>query len=165
MRPRIADHSTRGVRRVLERIIIAREFTALHLRDLFADTKHRVHKPIQFGFVLRFRRFDHQRAGHRKADRRCVEAVVDQTLRDVFNFDTGARLERPRIENAFVRHRAVRSFVQHRVCMLEPLRDVVRIQDRNLGGVCESFSAHHADIQIADRQNARTAERRSAHCT
>ena len=70
---------------------------------------------------------------HREAHRRRVEAVVDQPLGDVVDRDAARLLERPQVEDAFVRDEAARARVEHRVVRREALRDVVRGEDRGLG--------------------------------
>ena len=107
---------------------------ALHdLLDLLADLNHRIAEAIELALVLALRRLDHQRARHRKRHGRRVEAIVDQPLGDVHLLDAGG-LER-RAGRRSVRARRVRSAgVQHRIVRLETRLDVVRVQDRDLGG-------------------------------
>ena len=80
-----------------------------------------------------FGRLDHQRAGDREAHRRRMESVVDQPLGDVVDGDLAGLLQRPQVDDAFVRDQAARSRIQHRVMRREPPGDVVRRQDRRLG--------------------------------
>jgi hypothetical protein len=58
-------------------------------------------------FGLRFGRLDHDRAGHREAHRRRVEAVVHQALGDVDLGDAGGGLDRADVEDALVRDAAL----------------------------------------------------------
>ena len=67
---------------------------------------HRVAEAIELGFVFALGGFDHQRAGHRERDRRRVEAVVDEPLRDI-HFVDAACLEPTQIEDQLVGHAAV----------------------------------------------------------
>ena len=150
---------------MLERIVLTRQLTALHLRDLRANAEHRLAEAVQLRLVFAFRRLDHQRAGDREADGRRMEAVVHQALGDVLHLDARAALEWTRIHDAFVCDGAVRATIEHRVGMLQPLRDVVRVQDRDLRGIRQSLGAHHADVQVADRQDAGAAERCGADRT
>ena len=71
-----------------------------------------------------------------KRQRRRVEAVVHQPLRDVLGVDAAALLQLAQIEDALVRDAAVRAVVEHREVRREPRRDVVRVEDRDLGGAC-----------------------------
>jgi hypothetical protein len=48
------------------------------------------------------RRFDHQRAGHRKTHGRCMKSVVNQSLRNVIDRDAGGFLERLHVNNATI---------------------------------------------------------------
>ena len=61
-----------------------------------------------------------------------MEAVIHQTLGDVFDLDSGA-LAAAQIEDAFVRDEAVFAFVEDGEMSVQPLRDVVGVQDRDLG--------------------------------
>ena len=80
------------------------------LRDLGADRDHRVAEAVELVERLALGRLDHQRAGDREAQRRRVEAVVDQALGDVFGADAaraaGRVLQRPQVEDALVRDAA-----------------------------------------------------------
>ena len=51
-----------------------------YLVDLAPDGDHRVAEAVELGEVLGLGRLDHQRAGHREAERGRVEAEVDQAL-------------------------------------------------------------------------------------
>ena len=62
-----------------------------------------------------------------------MEAVVDEALGDVLRLDAGRGLERPQVEDAFVRDEAAGTRVQHRVVRRQALRDVVGGEDRALG--------------------------------
>ena len=114
-------------------------------------------------FDFRFGRLDHQRARHRKAHGRRVEAVVDQALGDVVDGDAAGCLQRPRIDDAFMRDAAVRVPVEHREMRLQPAGDVVGVEDRDLGRPLQALAAHHQDVDLGDRQDRRRAERRRRH--
>src|SRR3954471_9577523 len=47
---------------------------------------------------------------------------------------------------------------------LKSLRDVVRVENRNLRRVCESHSTHEPDVGVRDWQNARASPRSSRNC-
>src|SRR6185437_5331689 len=132
VRPAVADHARHRMRRVLERVVGAIRDPKFNLSDLLADRDQRVAEPVQLRFRLALRRLDHQRPRHWKAHRRRVEAVVHEPLRDVLDLDPRRRLDRPRIDDALVRHRAVLPAIEHRVVRLEPFRHVIGVEDRHL---------------------------------
>ena len=43
---------------------------------------------------------------------------------------------------------------------IEPVRDVVGVEDRDLGGAREAFAAHHQNVDVGDGQDRGRAERR-----
>ena len=170
VRPVGGEQRLGGVRRALQRVVVARPGAALDLRDLGADRDHRVAEAIELGERLALGRLDHQRAGNREAQRRRVEAVVDQALGDVLGADAvrraaGRFLQRPQVEDAFVGDAAaldagdVAAVVQL-VVIGEARGDVVRAEDRGLGRRAQAVGAHHAHVHPADRQHRGVAERR-----
>ena len=168
MRPFSPGQRVRGVRRMLERVVVPGPGAALDLRDLGADRDHRGDEAVELDERLALGGLDHQRAGHRKAQRRRVEAVVDEPLGDVLGADAGAVLQPAQVEDAFVRHAAalelrVGARIEHRVVVGQPGGDVVRAQDRHLGGRAQGVGTHHAAVHPADRQHAGVAQRCRAH--
>ena len=128
VRPGVGGDRRRGVRRMLQRIVGAVHVAFLDRADLVADRDHRVDEAVELGFDFALGRLDHQRAGDRKAHRRRVEAVVDQALGDVLGLDARRGLERPQVEDAFVRDEAARPRVEHRIVRREAARDVVGVR-------------------------------------
>ena len=61
-----------------------------------------------------------------------------------------------------MRHHAARAAVEHGVVPLQPLRQVVRGEDRHLRRAREPLRAHHADVGVGDGQDAGAAEGRGA---
>ena len=94
--------------------------------------------------------------GDRPGNRRRVKAVIHQALGHVFHFDAGA-FPLAQIQDAFVRDEAAFAFEENREICVQPLRDVVRVQDRNLGRFGQAFGAHHADVHPGDGQDAGAA--------
>src|SRR5271167_2917788 len=45
--------------------------------------------------------------------------------------------------------------VKHREMRVQSGRDVVGVEDRDLGGAREAFAAHHQNVDIGDRQDRR----------
>src|SRR5438132_500514 len=81
--------------------------SVLHLADLLADRDQRVAETIQLFLRLALGGLDHQGAGDWERDRRWMEAVIDDALRDVLHLDAGGGLEGPAIDDALVRDQAV----------------------------------------------------------
>ena len=75
-----------------------------------------------------------------------MESVVDQPLRDVFDGDSGAILEWTHVDDAFMSHAAMRSPVKQRIVALEPLGDVIGVQDSSVRRGEQSIATHHDDI-------------------
>ena len=63
-----------------------------------------------------------------------MKAVIHQAFCDIFYFHTRA-FPLAKIDDAFVRDQSAFAFEEHREKRIEPLRDVVCIQDRDLGRV------------------------------
>jgi HAMP domain-containing protein len=133
--PVVGGHHFGGVRRALQRVVHLVVLAALDLHDLGVDGDHRLDEAVDLDLRLRLGRLDHQRARHREAHGRGVEAEVHQALGHVFVRDAGLVLQRAQVDDALVRDQAVVARVQHRVVRRQAARDVVRVQDRRFGGV------------------------------
>src|SRR6266536_2673250 len=133
MLPLISDQHSRGMRRVLQRVVLPVVLAGRHAADLTPDRDHGAAEPVQLGEILTFRGLDHK--GARNGERHCrrVESVVDEPLRDVVDGDCGLLGDLPQVDDALVRHQPAPAGVEHRVVRREPPRDVVRGKDRNLG--------------------------------
>ena len=59
-----------------------------------------------------------------------------------------------------MRDAAAFSFEEHWEITIEPFRDVIRIQDRDLGRFGQAFAAHHPNVHPGDGENAGAAHRR-----
>ena len=68
-----------------------------------------------------------------------------------------AVLERAQVEDALVRHAAVGARVEHRVVRLQPLGDVVGVEDRHLRGRGQPSPPIMRDVGPGDRQDAGAA--------
>ena len=158
VQPLFGQQHLRGVRRVLQDVVLAVALAALDLGDFLADRDHGVDEAVQLGLAFRFGRLDHQRAGHREAHGGRVEAVVHQALGDVLGADAAGFLERTHIQDALVRHAAVAARVQHRIVVAQAGGDVVRIQDRDFGGAAQTVGTHQRDVHERDRQDAGRTE-------
>ena len=132
MAPVVRRHLFGGVRSVFEHVVLAVRLAGGDRVDFAADRNHRVAETVEL--VLRFalRRLDHHCARDWPGNGRRMKAVIHQTLGHVFDLDSGA-LTGPQIEDAFVRDEAVFAFEQDGEMSVQPLRDVVGVQDCNLG--------------------------------
>ena len=43
---------------------------------------------------------------------------------------------------------------------IQPVRNVIGVEDRHLGGALQPFAAHHQDVDVGNRQDRCRAERR-----
>ncbi|ENO93134.1 putative metal-dependent RNase [Thauera sp. 28] len=149
---------------VPQRVVLGRPDAGLDLADLVADRDHRGCEALEFIEAFGLGRLDHDRTRHREGHGRRVEAVVHQALGDVDLGDAGRGLDRPDVEDAFMRDAALAAGVEHRVVVLEALGEVVGVEDRYLGRALEALSAHHRDVHPRDRQDAGGAEWRGRDC-
>ena len=151
-----------GVGRAAQRAVLDVPATRRHLFDLGPDGDHGVAEAVELGQVLALGRLDHQRAGHREAHRRRVEAVVDEALGDVVDGDTGRLGQGSQVEDALVGHQPVLPGVEDREGRRQARRHVVGGQHGRLGGVRQALARQHPDVGPADGEDARAAEGRRA---
>src|SRR5258708_22179420 len=71
------------VRRMLERVVVARQLALFDGAYLLSNGDHGVAEPVEFGLRLAFGRLHHQGPGDGKAHRRSMEAVIHEPLGDV----------------------------------------------------------------------------------
>ena len=86
-----------------------------------------------------------------------MEAVVHEPLGHVLGLDARTLLERPQIHDALVGHAAILAPIHHGIVRLQPLGDVVGIEDGEFGGALESLRAHQARVGPRDEQNVGAA--------
>ena len=91
-----------------------------------ANVDHGVAEAVDLLQRFRLGRLDHQRACHRKAHGRCMEAVVNQSFRDIIHSDATDLGQWAQIKNAFVGDPSVAPGVQHWIVIMESFCDVVR---------------------------------------
>jgi len=118
--------------RVFEQVVFRVRLARSNGVDLAADRDHRVAETVELMFRFALGRLDHHRARDRPGNGRRVKAVIHQTLGHVFHFDAGA-LAGAQVEDAFVRDEIVFAFEEDREMQVEPFRDVVGVQDSDLG--------------------------------
>ena len=101
------------------------------LGSLARDLQHRLGKGVQRLLGLGLRRLDHQRFGddQREIDRRRVESVVHQPLRDVERRDAMLALQTAAREHEFVHAEPVERSL---VSVLQASEQVVRVQNGDL---------------------------------
>ena len=88
-----------------------------------------------------------------------MKAVIHQPLGHVFD-STPALLQRAQIEDALVRDEAVPAFEEHREISVQPLGDVIGVEDGELRRLGQAVRAHHADVHPRDGEDAGAAPRR-----
>ena len=103
--------------------------------------------------VLGLGRLHHQGAGHRERQGGGVEAVVDQALGHVLGRHAGLGREFAQVQDALVRDQAARAGVEHREVLIQPGRNIVRREQRRLGGLGEALAAHELHVRPGDRQD------------
>ena len=79
----------RGVRRVLEHVVLLGHVALLNLGNLLADGDHGVAEAVELGLVLRLGGLDHDGAGDGPRHGGRVVAVILQALGDVLGADAG----------------------------------------------------------------------------
>src|SRR5882724_3299235 len=129
-----------------EQVVFPLGDPGLDLANLFPDRNQRVAEAVELLLRLTFGGLDHQRARYRERDRRRMEAVIDDALRDVFYVHPGRLLERPGVDDAFVGDEPVGSAVEQLVVSLEPVRYVVRAEDGYFGGLRQPVRPHERDV-------------------
>ena len=90
---------------------------------------------------------------------RSVIAVVHQTLGNIIFADTRFFVYLAAFQNHFVANEAGSAPVNDAIRILEASSQIIGAQYRYLGGTCQSFRSHHADVSVSDGQDACTAER------
>ena len=151
------------MRGVLQRIV-GPVHSAFFDRPYFAaDGDHRIDEAIELRLGFAFGGLDHERARDRKAHRRRVEAIVDQTFRDILDPDISRLLQRPKIENAFVRHPSSGTGIEHWIMCRKTSGHIVCRENGRFGCCFEAIAAHHCDVHPRNRKNPRAAVRRCGH--
>ena len=93
---------------------------------------HRLAEAVELLLRLALGRLHHQRAGDGEAHGRRVEAVVHQPLGDVVHLDARGALHAARVEDALVRDAPALAAVEDREVRVQPVGDVVRVEDGDL---------------------------------
>ena len=149
--PLLRGDDLRGVRGVLENVVLAVHLTVLNVADFTTNRDESVAESIELRLGLGLGRLNHQRTGDRPRHRRRVETVIHQALRDVRDFDAGGILDRAHVEDELVRARVVLAAEEHRVVILQALGHVVGVQDGALRRVRQTFGTHHSDVREGNR--------------
>src|SRR5262249_56243963 len=68
-------------------------------------------------------------------------------------------VERPEVEDHFMRDAAVVIRVEHVIVILQTRLEIIRVQDGVARRVGHSCGTQHADVSVRDQQNARAAPR------
>mmetsp|Transcript_41994 Transcript_41994/g.100962 ORF Transcript_41994/g.100962 Transcript_41994/m.100962 type:complete len:238 (-) Transcript_41994:2062-2775(-) len=96
---------------------------------------------------------------NRPAHRRRMEAVVLQTLRNIFLNNTGCLPDFRNVDNEFMR--AMRCSCVQRIVVLQPVLHVVGIQDRPLGCFGQATRPEHGDVHPWNYSNSTLTPRSS----
>ncbi len=88
-----------------------------------------------------------------------MKSVIHQPFGDILNLDPRGSFERPEIEDELVGDPASRTPVKNWVVVGEAFREVVGIEDGDLGATGESLASHHSEDHPRNDQNAGTAVR------
>ncbi len=146
-----------GVGGVLEGIVLLVRAAFFDGADLLTDGDHGVAEAVELGLGFGFRGLEHQRAGDGPGHGGGVEAVVHETLGDIFNFDAGGFLEVAAVENELMGAAAVLAAEEDRVVGFEAFGHVVGVEDGDLRGGAEAGLAHHADVHPGDGEDGGAA--------
>ncbi len=142
----VAQQQAVGVGRVLQHVVELVGLALLHLGDLLADLDHGIAEAVELALPFRLGGLDHQRVGHREGHGGGVEAIVDEALGHVLDREAGAFLQPPEVDDAFMRHEAAGTLVEHREMRIEPPRHVVGVEDRHHRRPLQPLAAHHGDV-------------------
>ena len=69
-----------------------------------------------------------------------MKAVIDQSFRHVIDGNAGCFLNRPEVDNAFVRYHAVGAGVENREKTVKPVGNVIGAENGDLGGAFEAVA-------------------------
>ena len=153
MLPVAIDHIRCGVWCIFQRIVVSCPDAVFNLADFFTDADQCSNEAIQFSLRFRFGRLDHDRAGHRERDRWRVETIVHKTLGDIGFSNAGGRLDRADVENALMGDATVLAGVEHRVVLVQLLRDVIGVQDRHLRRFLDAGTTEHGKVHPGNGQD------------
>ena len=140
---------------MLQRVVFAVQIAVFNRFNFRMDGQHRVAKPIKFCLGFTLGRLNHQRPRHRPTHRRRVKAAIHKPLCDILNRHTGGLFEWPHVQHTFMCHAPRWPTVEHLKRPLQPLGDVIGVQDRDPCRLRQAVSAHHQAIRPADRQQRR----------
>ena len=88
-----------------------------------------------------------------------MEAEIDKPFGDILVADAASILDVADIDDAFMRHPAVRAGIENRIMRCQPCRHVIGGKNGCPRGRLQTLASHHADISIGDRQDAGGPER------
>ena len=86
-----------------------------------------------------------------------MKAVIDHALGNVFLGDATLFLDRADVDDALVCDVAAGTGIQHRVVVLQAMRNVVGVKYCHFGRLGQARAAHERDISPGDRQDGGTA--------
>lgn len=129
------------MRGILEYIALAGNLAFLDLADLLADADKSFDKSVELFLTFRLGRLDHERISDRPTHGGGVETVVLKALGDINSFNACCAVEGPDVEDELVGTPAMRVGIEDGIMFLEFAKEVVRIEQCDLGGLFEPFPA------------------------
>ena len=109
--------------------------------NVFTYAQQRITETVQLGGVFAFRGFYHDRSRYGKTQCGGVEAIIHQSLGNIFCFYTGALLERPQVHNELVGTGALASRVQDVIVFLQAAFHVIGVEDGVFRGFFDTLSS------------------------
>ena len=126
-------------------------FDGFHLG---VDADQGLAETVELFLGFAFRRLDHHGAGHGPGYGGRVEAIVHKALGHILDGDV---LKLAQVKDALVGDEVAVAAVEDGEVGLQPLGDVVRVENGILGRLSQAGTAHCGDIDPGDRENAGAA--------
>jgi len=133
MAPLISRQVAQCVGGILQNIVFFVDFASFNLCDFFSNSLEGVNEAVDLELVLRLCWLDHEATYHGPAHSGSMEAEVHKALGDVFFCDSSGFLETTAIKDELVSDATIISSKHDFKVVLQPMHDVVGVQDRDLG--------------------------------
>ena len=146
------------MRSIYQHVVRLVRFAVLHFLNFLPDSEHHMYKVIQLGKAFALRRFYHQCAVNGEGEGRRVITVVHKAFGYIIFADARFLVYLAAFQYHFVSYETRCSAIDDTVGVFEAGSQIIGVQNGSLGGACQPFRTHHADIAVGDRQDSRTAE-------